>query len=68
MAANTSAVVIPGLGVAWLRVTHWNPAGALVPSGLWMVRRAKNELRQGVAEQIPPSDATRSGEQRISKV
>jgi len=33
MAANTSAAVTPGLGVAWLSVTHWNPAGALVPSG-----------------------------------
>jgi hypothetical protein len=68
MAAYTWAAVIPGLGVAWLRVTHWNPAGALVPSGKWMVRRAKNELRHGVAEQTPPIAAVRFGEQVISKV
>jgi hypothetical protein len=68
MAAKTWAVVRPGLGVAWLRVTHWNPAGAVVPLGLWRVRRAKNELRHGVAEQTPARAAARFGEQRISKV
>jgi hypothetical protein len=65
MAAKTWAVVRPGLGVAWVRVTHWNPAGVVVPSGLWRVRRAKNELRQGVAEQTPSSACARLVEQTI---
>jgi hypothetical protein len=51
-------------------VTHWKPAGVLVPLGVWRVRKAKNwpEAEQGVAEHSPSAAACRLLEQAISWV
>jgi hypothetical protein len=53
-----------------VRVTHWNPAGALLPLERWRVRKAKNwpAAEQGVVEQIPAAAACRLLEQAISWV
>src|SRR5919108_6468764 len=66
-AAKTWAALRPGAALAWARVTHWKPAGWLVPSGRCRVRRAKKRpwLEQGVAEHSPAAACCRLGEQAM---